>query len=122
MSLIDSTIAEFGQSMGFTDLGLDKNGVVCLEFETSGALTIERIDGGALMFLTRPFDRFREGVLEAALGLCHHKYNTTYQPRVGLTADGLLSFALRLEEADLHVASLERALDFLNGLYAKLEG
>lgn len=122
MSLIDSTIAEFGQSMGLSDLGLDENGVVCLEFETSGALTIERIEGGALVFLARPFDRFRDGVLEAALGLCHHKYNMAFQPRVGLTADGLLCFALRLEEADLHVAALERALDFLNGLYVKLEG
>jgi type III secretion system chaperone SycN len=116
----DIAVREFGRSLGIPGLGFNQNGVVRLNFERTGSLSIEHDDKGTMLYLARPVDRFKAGALERALGLCHFERIDRLRPGAGLTGDGALVFWVRLEAADLSV--LQEAFDLLRRLHDRAAG
>ena len=117
MTIADTAIEEFGNSLGISGLAFNEAGVVRLAFETSGTLSIERTDDAVLIFLARRLDRNRDGVLERALDLCHFRHAEKLRPRVGLGRDDELVFWVRLHERDVDLASMEEALTLLSQMH-----
>lgn len=121
MSAIDLAISEFGQSIDIAGLRLDDNDLVCLQFESSGSLMLQRVEDSLLILLVRPFDRFREDLLERALELCHPRQEHAFQPRASLTADEQLVLSLCLASREVQLASLSQAVALLVRLFDGLE-
>jgi type III secretion system chaperone SycN len=115
MSATDTAVQEFGRLMGMPKLAFNEHGVVRLHFETSGDLSIERVGDLLTLYLARPFDRFRAGVLERALLLCGFDGDSGARPGAGLTRDGELVFWIRLDSLDS--AGMQAALDLLRRLH-----
>ena len=122
MSIADNIVRDFGRTMGMPELAFNQNGVVRLNFERNGALSIERTAHGALLQLARPADRLRDGALEKALELCHFDSIDRLRPDAGLAVDGALVFSVRLDEQALDVPALEQAFEFLCRLHDKAAG
>jgi type III secretion system chaperone SycN len=119
---VDSAIAEFGRSMGMGQLAFNDHGVVRLRFERTGALSIEHHGETTLIGLARPLDRFRDGVLERALALCHFDRADRLRPDAGVTPDGALVFSVRLDDKVLDLPTLESAFDLLCRLHDRAAG
>jgi type III secretion system chaperone SycN len=122
MSIADTTIRDFGSTMGLPELAFNEHGVVRLRFESAGALSIERTPAGALVRLARPLDQHRDGLIERALELCHFDHVDRLRPEVGLSTDGALVFSVRIEETALDLSTLEEAFELLRRLHDRVAG
>ena len=122
MSIADDVVRDFGRTMGMPDLAFNQNGVVRLNFERNGSLSIQRTAAGTLLQLARPGDRLSDDALERALGLCHFDVVDRLRPDAGLTLDGSLVFSVQLEALTLDVPALEQAFDFLCRLHDRAAG
>jgi type III secretion system chaperone SycN len=122
MSIADDVVRDFGRTMGMPELAFNQHGVVRLNFERNGSLSIERTAAGTVLQLARPGDRLDSSALERALGLCHFEAADRLRPDAGLALDGSLVFSVRLDEKALDVPTLEQAFEFLCRLHDRATG
>ena len=113
-------VHEFGRALGIAGLAFNQNGVVRLDFERTGSLSIEHDDKATILYLARAIDPAKTGVLERALGLCHFERIDRLRPGAGLTRDGALVFWVRLESPD--VPALQEGFDLLCRLHERAAG
>jgi type III secretion system chaperone SycN len=117
MTSVAAAIEAFGNSLGLPRLAFNEAGVVRLSFETSGTLSIERIDGEVLVFLARHVGPAHGDILERALDLCHFRHAERLRPKVGLGREDELVFWVRVPEVAVDVVSIEEALTLLLELH-----
>lgn len=117
MSIADTTVREFGRSMGMPGLAFNDAGVLRLNFEHAGVLSIERARERAVVHLARPVPVGADTVLQRALELCHFEAVDRRRPDAGLARDGTLVFSLVVDERDLDLATLEDVFDMLRRLH-----
>jgi type III secretion system chaperone SycN len=122
MSIVDTTVRDFGQTMGMKGLAFNDAGVVRLRFENAGVLSIERTSRGALVCLARPVGPDSAPTLQRALELCHFDEVDRLRPDVGMARDGSLVFSLALNEKAIDVPALEDAFDLLCRLHDRAAG
>jgi len=117
MDWIDDTVQEFGHTLGMDELAFDERGLVQLNFETMGALGMEREPDGVLVYLRRELPHPTADNFRRALTACHHAQNPPFDVQPALQADGKLLFALRIAAEEFQLPTLERALAYLDLLH-----
>ena len=122
MSIADDVVLDFGRTLGMPGLAFNQNGVVRLRFEKAGVLSVGKTPRGALLQLVRPLDRFKDGVMERALDLCHPEKVDRLRPDAGMTKDGELVFSVRIDEKAIDLASITNAFDLLSRLHDRAAG
>ena len=122
MSMTDTTVREFGRSMGMPDLAFNDAGVLRLNFENAGVLSIERSRERAVVHLARPVAVDADSILQRALELCHYDAVDRQRPDAGMTRDGSLVFSLTVDEKDLDLPTLEDVFDLLRRLHDRAAG
>ena len=125
--LIDDAIAEFGDSMGIPSLKLNESGKLALSFDGLGTLFFEQLsreddfdDPELLVYLARDHGPAEE-VVEAALAACHYERAHPQPVDAGLSSNGQLVFATRLQENEVTLPSIEASLELLTRLHNSLK-
>lgn len=111
MNLIADTVAEFGRSMGMNDLVLD--------MERLGVLAIELIGESReniSLSLMRRIEPPDADACTRLLELCHYRNPAPFPARSGLTREGELFFAVRMDAYQFTLPNVHVALDWLTGL------
>ncbi len=111
------TVGEFGRGMGMDDLRLENDAIVCLEFETSGTLFIERVEDCMLVYLARRLPPPRDRIARRSLELCHYREGLPMTIHAGLKDDDTFVFLTRIDRADFSLPILERAFAALTDLH-----
>lgn len=120
MSWVDQTVAEFGQTLGMSDLAFDNNGLIQLAFERSGTLFLEKADNEVLAYLVRQVPNADAGVYRRALSSCHYDRQHPVTIQAGLRGDSELTFLARIPEPDFQLPLLERVFQLLDELHNKI--
>ena len=121
MSWIDDALADYGRSIGLEPLTFNERGVLCLVFELSGTLFVERLDQGVLVYLCRELQRPNSAIYARSLDLCHWQRNHPYPVNAALRQDRLLVFAVRLSEEQVSVPTLEQVIQLLGQLHDQIQ-
>jgi type III secretion system chaperone SycN len=115
MSWIDSTVREFGQSVGIESLRLGEDGIVAFEMEEGAELSILCPPGdnaGDIVVTMRSrFERDGEAA-RLALRLCHFRACGPWQVQAWGAA-GEITLAMRVPRRSFVLNSLEEAVDGL---------
>jgi type III secretion system chaperone SycN len=112
----------YGRSMGMGGLGFDRNGVVCLDFESRGTLFLERGERELLAYLVREMRDAGEEGLERAMALCHFRHAPPFPTCTGFLEGGRLVFLVRIPETDVTLPVLEKVLDHLSRMHEMVAG
>lgn len=120
MNRLNGEMEAYGRSMGMEGVRFDRNGVVCLDFESRGILFLERGEREVLAYLVREMrDAGAEG-LERAMALCHFRHALPFPTHPGFLGEGRLVFLVRIPEPDVTLPVLERVLDHLTGMHDRI--
>lgn len=113
MSWIDTTLAEYGRSLGIETLGFSAEGVASLRFDRWGELFIEKLSSGVLVYLARDYPRLDFRQLAAAATSCHWDENPTYPVNVALNGENTLVYSVTLAETEFDLPAIERVVSYL---------
>ena len=119
MTLISDTVAEFGHSMGMSDLVLREDGTLVLDMERLGVLAIELIGESReniSLSLMRRIEPPDSAACTRLLELCHYRNPAPFPTRAGLAREGELFFAIRMDAYQFTLPNVHQALDWLTGL------
>jgi len=117
MSLIDTTLQEFGHSIGIESLSLDSAGAASLAFEQMGMLFFEKCGAGLLIYMVQELEQPGGELLERALEACHHRFNHPFVVNAGLRGDRDLLFSAFVQETELTLPQLEKVVQCLHQLH-----
>lgn len=117
MSMTDATVRDFGRAMGMPGLAFNEAGVLRLNFENAGVLSIERARERAVVHLARPVTGDADTILVRALELCHFDAVEDRRADAGMARNGSLVFSLVVDEKDLDLPTLENVFDLLRRLH-----
>ena len=124
MNWAAQTVADFGRSMGMSDLQFNEDGIVSLSVERTGDLYIEHLDSveEVLVYLVRelPVGRRRDNYLRA-LQLSHWTENNPFLVTPALAGEDRLLFSTRIGNSDFTLPTLERAINFLEKLHDEVD-
>ena len=119
MSLVDEAVAEFGRSIGMERLALRDNGSLLLDMQALGRLAIELIGEqreDVSLSLIRQVQTPDEKGCERVLELCHYRAPAPFPVRAGLTSQGQLVFAVRMDTSQFTVPNIHQALQWITSL------
>lgn len=118
---IENTVLEFGQSMGFSDLRFNDNGVIQLRIEDMGDFYIERIDTGVLLALTEEMQRAEIKHYRHALELCHPREEHVFEVNPGLLVDNdqkeHFVYSLKVDSENFTLPTLNEAFEYLKKMH-----
>ena len=120
MTLITDTLADFGRSMGIENLALRDNGTLSLNMEQLGTLAIELIGErreDVSISLMRRIETPDSQACQRLLESCHYRNPAPFPVRVGLTSQGELLFAIRMDTRQFTLPSIHQALEWLISLH-----
>lgn len=120
IAVIDDTLAEFGLSMGMSDLALRDGEALVLDMQKLGTFAIELIGEhreAVSISLIRQIETPDAVACTKILELCHYRMGSPFPVRTGLTQSGQLFFAVRLEASEFTLPNIHLALDWLCGLH-----
>lgn len=120
MTLIDDAVAEFGRSIGMERLALRENGSLVLDMQALGRLAIELIGErreDVSLSLIRQVQTPDDKACERLLELCHYRAPAPFPVRAGLTNQGQLMFAVRMDVSQFTVPNIHQALQWITGLH-----
>lgn len=119
MTLIADTLAEFGRSIGMSDLALREDGTLVLDMERLGTLAFELIGENreaVSLSLMRRIEPPDAAACSRLLELCHYRNPAPFPVRAGLAREGELLFAIRMDAYQFTLPNVHQALDWLTGL------
>lgn len=120
MALLDTTMLEFGQSMGFSDLKFSENGIIQLQLEHLGDLYMERLDdNGVLVYVAQTMEHPELKHYRQALELCHPREEHEMSVNPGLFNDNGFIYSIRLDQEDCTVPNLNQGLDLLKKMHER---
>lgn len=117
MNWVDHAVDDFGRGLGLPGLAFNNQGVASLEGADLGALFLERVDGGLLVYLARELDRAEGELLARALELCHWRHNRWASVNAALRGDRVLVFSVLLPAPSVDLPTLQRAVSLLEELH-----
>lgn len=120
MNLLDDTLGNFGRSMGIENLALRENGVLLLNIEKIGMLAIELVGERheeVSISLIRRIETPDSQACQRLLESCHYRSPAPFPTRVGLTGQGELLFAIRMDIRQFTLPAIHQALDWLISLH-----
>lgn len=117
ISVVDTTVNEFGQSLGLPELAFNANGALSLSIEGLGMLFMERNEHSVLVYLARGVPRFTEKVFERALELCHYDQGHFTDVQPGLKGDDILIFSVRLHDHNFSLHTINDTIRLLGWLH-----
>jgi type III secretion system chaperone SycN len=120
MSWVDNAIRDFGRGMGMEALTLNDEGLLCLDFETTGRLYIERAENAVLVYLVRMIPQHDNVNLQNALALCHYREGLSLTVNAGFGEENRLVFIARVPERDFSLSMLEKTIELLTRLHQKV--
>ena len=117
MSALESTLAQFGQSLSLPGLELNESGVAVMEIEDYGRIYLERHRNGLVMLLLREITGADLRHYTKALSLCDPREKLPFQPLAALRSPRELVLGFYFEEASVTVPALQQALEELGRLH-----
>ena len=125
MWMIEQSVAEFGRSLGMTDLRLKDEGALALGIERIGVLAIEVIGDRqeeVALSLTRSIERPDGPACQRALELCHYRNPSKWPVHAALAAGGsALIFAIQMEAPDFILPNIHEGIEVLTRLHEAME-
>ena len=115
--IVDTTVNEFGQSLGLPELAFNSSGSLSLSIEGLGMLFMERGEGEVLVYIARSVPRFTEKVFQRALELCNPDRGHFTDVQAGLKGEDVLVFAVRLSDQEFSLHTINDAIRLLGGLH-----
>lgn len=120
---VTQTVEEFGKALGIEELAFGEKGVLQLEVEDLGTLTLELREEAVLVYLDKRSPHHDPQSLSRALQLCHHSQSLQPWIQAALLGEGRLAFAVRIANDEFQLAALEEAITALSNLHdAMAEG
>jgi len=123
--MIEQSVAEFGRSLGMTDLRLKDEGAIALGIERIGVLAIEVIGDrqeDVALSLTRSVERPDAQACQRALELCHYRNPSRWPVHATLAAGGgALVFAIQMEAQDFILSNIHEGIEVLTRLHEAME-
>ncbi|MCD0457867.1 CesT family type III secretion system chaperone [Roseiconus lacunae] len=114
---VAKTLGDFGESIGIDGLVFDPSGAVQLQIGSIGTLGFECTSSAVLVYLSRPLHQPDEVKLERALRLSDPEQHGDRWQHAALKGDADLIIALRLEEEEFTLQSIESAIGQLGQLH-----
>ncbi len=122
MSLIEQSLADFGNQVGISNLGWNPSNLAVLQFERSGTLRFQSGMDAVQISLTRTYPFISVAQLRIAFELCHWQNNFPFPVRAGLVREENLVFAIEFLHRDFVVTNIHRAFDLLCRLHEEVSG
>ena len=116
-SVVNTTVTEFGQSLGLPELAFNDSGALSLSVEGLGMLFMERGEGTVLIYLARAIPRFIDTVLERALELCHYSQGHFTDVQPGLKGEDVLIFSVRIRDHAFSLHTINETIRLLGWLH-----
>lgn len=115
MNSIADTVRRYGQVMGVENLAMGDNGLLCLDFESSGTLYLEYLErlDEVLVYLVRPMPAHDTRLAAAALELCRFRQEIPFTVQAGFMGDDRLVFMVRFLHREFTLPGLRQAIDLL---------
>jgi type III secretion system chaperone SycN len=121
--LIEQSIEEFGASIGLPGLALDGEGRLAMAFGDFGTLFLEKAEGESygesvfLLYLARDHGVDAAELALRALEACHPRRGLRPPVNPAIGPKGELVFAIRLDEREVDLPTIESSLQLLKGLH-----
>jgi type III secretion system chaperone SycN len=124
MWMIDESVAEFGRSLGMSDLRLRDDGGIVLGIDRIGVLAIEMIgerQEDVALSLSRAIDRPDEQACRRALELCYYRNPSRWPLHAAFAGGGQLVFAVQMESHDFVLSNIHEAIEVLTRMHDAME-
>ena len=115
--IVETTVNEFGQSLGLPELHFNHNGALSLSIEGLGMLFMERYEGEVLVYLARSVPRFAEKAYQRALALCHYDQGHFTDVQPGLKGEDVLVLAVRFHDHEFTLHTINESIRLLGALH-----
>ena len=120
MTLAETTVKAFGETMGLADLALEPKGTE-LGFENGQVCQLEPASDGAILISVSRRETFVSlATLQAMLKQCHHHTGGDLKVRPGLDGERLV-FMATIPQRELSVSRLDQALTGLTAMHERLQ-
>jgi type III secretion system chaperone SycN len=123
MNPIDETIAEFGRSLGITDLRLRASGGVVLAVQSIGTLAIDvagPTQDSVVVSLSKPLARPAELDGRRLLGFAHHRTRPRLPVQLGAFR-GQIVLAVVLPQAEFTLLKINEVIHVLDQQHQSME-
>ena len=117
--MIDSVIAQFGESMSIPDLKFNSNGVIHLTIANIGNLYIERHGEKMLIYLTEGVTYPSLTLYRKVLELCHYRENLIFPVNASFHTSGKLIFSVLLKQELVTLPAINQIIYLLSQLHEK---
>lgn len=124
MSIIEDTLAEFGRSLGLSDLRFRPNGSVVLSLQSIGTLGFDLAGRGqdaVVVSLSRPCSNGHPVDARMLLSRAHYRHGTDVPVHTGLAREHLV-FAVVLPQEEFTVLTINEAIRALDERHRSSEG
>ncbi len=109
--MLERVIQEFGHRMDIADLGLDEQGMLCIDIENIGRLHIEQDQATERVFvcLSLPYPEFEKHIPRKLLETCSYLNKHSIDLRGGVHG-GWATLVSTMSTTDIQVAALENTI------------
>lgn len=118
--LIESALAEIGESLGLPLLEFNANNVAALQLGEMNTVHFERLGSAVLVSLSRPLPQHGAAPALRAMELAGAEAGAPFPVRPGLTRDRRLVLSVRFAERDFILSSVTRALTLLKEMHKRI--
>lgn len=121
MPLLDSTLSEYGKSLGFSELSFSQEGVIQLEIDGVGALFFERNNEREelLIYLAQEYHNPSVEQMRRVLEVSHPREDYPQPIQPGLFQEKTFLFCTRLQANEVTLPSINDSVELLKKVHTK---
>ena len=119
--MLNLEISEFGRRMNMDGLSLDENGLLVLDIDNIGRLSLERSahNERLYLYLSLPYPAYNDSMSKKVLELCSFHHAHPFPIRGGVHA-GWVLLLTELDVAKVNAATLENTVRTLSSMIQTL--